>query len=382
MELANLAIVDTPKELRAHRQRFRSAYESVIERNSQFWRYYSQHPATLYGERVHAHLYSDALPEDEFVGYIEKLDEQDTSDNALWYLVFFERGRLVQELVGSKTDELRSQCGYHLHHASKLYIAHECPALIRGHESKCQSIDPIEGAPLSDYELKRTFRVSPKVAAIAGLVCLVLGGVTLFSLPESTSPVPQVISRLDSTEINYTQGYQHKSRPMDALLSSRNLLIEASMIPKGINARRAVLDGRTLALLSDGQATSPNEWAVWQQATPRLADAYDAEQSKFIFELPSVSPWSAYAVQGYRDTLTKALHRLGASVTQSGSVAFSGITMDTLDITYTGELIGIGVMAELLDQPFIAVNQLEMHIDPQYNITKFSLSVDVQGDTQ
>ncbi|MGF1894069.1 hypothetical protein L4D18_21855 [Vibrio campbellii] len=370
MQLAQHAVLDSAKALKLHRQQNPARYERVIEKGKQLWRYYSDNPSTLYGEFLLDQLEGDLYG--RFL-YAEKLD------TGMWYMASF-TPELEQEAIGSLAT-LNHTFGYALHHAERLLVTLKEDHL--ANDKRCTLIPIPDKTKLADYELSLKKKTRGAVVALRLVLALCLGVIGSTWMMQPTT-VTNTAYPIDTAKMLYQQSWSSKVNAYDALMSSRNLLIEASLMPTGMSGQALILEDQTLTIpIAKENVTRAIEKA-WQKATPHLAtyyQSYDNLSGNLSLPLPSPPAWRAYSVHGYRATLTDALERLGAQVTEQQTQQIEGTTITTMFIETEDASIGkLGIMADLLNTPFVALSQLDMEINEHYQLSTLNFTLDVQGE--
>ncbi|HAT8502204.1 TPA: hypothetical protein ACGU7P_004041 [Vibrio vulnificus] len=371
MQLAQRAVLESTKALKLHRQQQPARYERVIEQEGRWWRYYSDTPTTLYGE------FLASCFEGEISGrliYAEKLDESH------WYMASF-TSELAQEAIGTLAI-LSHTFGYALHHAEHLWITDNAFYHHIDKDARCHDIPIPSKERLSEFELAMTPKSKRLPITVgAGLVlCLsVLGGMSLMQ-PNDPSPT---VAPLDSAKQRYEQSWSSKVAARDTLLSARNLLIQASMMPPSMRAKTLLLDAQTLTMPVSKDNLPRALEETWQANTP-LAQYYQSDgplAGRITLPLPSLARWQGYGARGYRTLLIDGLERLGARVTEQSQQVIEGATITTLLVEIGNANIGqVGIIADLLDTPLAAMSQLEMEMNESYQLSRLNFTLDVQGE--
>lgn len=359
------------KALKTHRQQNPARYERVIRKGKQLWRYYSDNPSTLYGEFLLDQLEGDLYG--RFL-YAEKLDD------GVWYMASF-TPELEQEAMGSLVT-LNHTFGYALHHAERLLVTVKEDFL--ANDERCILIPVPDKTKLVDYELSIKRKSRGLVVALSGALALCAGVMGSTWMMHSTTATTEA-ETIPSAKMLYQQSWSSKVNAYDALMSSRNLLIEASLMPTGMSGQALILEDQKLTIPIAKENVSRAIEKAWQQATPHLAtyyQSYDNLSGNLSLPLPSPPAWRAYSVHGYRATLTDALERLGAQVTEQQTQQIEGTTMTTIFIETEDASIGkLGIMADLLNTPFVALSQLDMELNEHYQLSTLNFTLDVQGET-
>lgn len=371
MQLAQHAVLGNAKALKTHRQQNPARYERVIRKGKQLWRYYSDNPSTLYGEFLLDQLEGDLYG--RFL-YAEKLDD------GVWYMASF-TPELEQEATGSLVT-LNHTFGYALHHAERLLVTVKEDFL--ANDERCILIPVPDKTKLVDYELSIKRKSRGLVVALSGALALCAGVMGSTWMMHSTTATTEA-ETIPSAKMLYQQSWSSKVNAYDALMSSRNLLIEASLMPTGMSGQALILEDQKLTIPIAKENVSRAIEKAWQQATPHLAtyyQSYDNLSGNLSLPLPSPPAWRAYSVHGYRATLTDALERLGAQVTEQQTQQIEGTTMTTIFIETEDASIGkLGIMADLLNTPFVALSQLDMELNEHYQLSTLNFTLDVQGET-
>ncbi|MEL7326526.1 MAG: hypothetical protein AAGJ90_14030 [Pseudomonadota bacterium] len=371
MQLAQHAVLGNAKALKTHRQQNPARYERVIRKGKQLWRYYSDNPSTLYGEFLLDQLEGDLYG--RFL-YAEKLDD------GVWYMASF-TPELEQEAMGSLVT-LNHTFGYALHHAERLLVTVKEDFL--ANDERCILIPVPDKTKLVDYELSIKRKSRGLVVALSGALALCAGVMGSTWMMHSTTATTEA-ETIPSAKMLYQQSWSSKVNAYDALMSSRNLLIEASLMPTGMSGQALILEDQKLTIPIAKENVSRAIEKAWQQATPHLAtyyQSYDNLSGNLSLPLPSPPAWRAYSVHGYRATLTDALERLGAQVTEQQTQQIEGTTMTTIFIETEDASIGkLGIMADLLNTPFVALSQLDMELNEHYQLSTLNFTLDVQGET-
>ncbi|MCA3966841.1 hypothetical protein [Vibrio vulnificus] len=375
MHLAHRAVLPTAKSLKTHRQQHPAPYERVLEREGQWWRYYSQQPATLYGEYLSS-LLPFPPPEEKAIKvvYIEHIDHD------LWYMASFEP-LLTQEAVGTLAS-LTHTLGYALYHASHIWVTDAKAYTHIDQDSRCSLIPSVDKSTLIEFELDRkpSSRKVPLILAAAAL--LSLSFITWQMQPPSSPPKP--LQPVDQAKLNYEQRWSNQVNAYDALLSSRNLLLQAAMMPPGLSGHSVTFGQHSLILsVTKDRISAPLE-STWLESHPMLANYYqpiDAHFATITLPLPSLPTWKSHDVNGYRSSLMIGLQRLGANITEQHRQEIGGTQITTLLVEFPQASVGqIGVIAELLKPPFVSLSELEMEINPQHQLPRLSFTLDVQGE--
>ncbi|WP_322805341.1 hypothetical protein SO574_23510 (plasmid) [Vibrio alfacsensis] len=376
MQLAKRAVLESVKALKQHRQQHPARYERVIEREGVWWRYYSEVPATLYGERLLAHF---DLSTGDPIGrllYAEKLDDSH------WYMASFTPS-LEQEAVGTLATLVHS-FGYALHHAQTVWFTDASLMRHMDQDARFVEVAVPDKAVLLDYELtaKTKSKWVPIALGVGLTLCLsVIGGVWMMQL---TAPPPKVVAPIDTAKLLYEQSWTSKVNARDALLSGRNLLVQASMMPTGMKANTVILEGQTLTLTVKKENVTRAMERAWLRHTPSLSSLYQstgATLASIAQPLSPLPPWQGYALNGYRMGLMDALERLGATVTEQGEQQIEGTTIHTLFVELANAPIGqVGIVADLVNAPFVVLSQLDMEMNEQYQLSRLNFTLDVQGD--
>ncbi|WP_050926452.1 hypothetical protein [Vibrio harveyi] len=370
MQLAQHAVLDSAKALKLHRQQNPARYERVIEKGKQLWRYYSDTPTTLYGEFLLDQLEGDL--KGRFL-YAEMLE------NELWYMASF-TPELEQEAIGSLVT-LNHTFGYAIHHAEQFKVTSNEFHLTD--DERCIVTSIPDKTTLADYELTLKPKSKFPIIALSLGLTLCLGAIGSIWMMQP-AVTPKISDPVDTAKLLYQQSWSSKVNAHDALLSSRNLLVQTSLMPTGMTGNTVILEGQTLTLpIAKEKVTRAIEKA-WQEATPHLAKHYqsfDRFTGNISLPLPILPDWQAYSVHGYRTTLIDALERLGAQVTKQQSQQIDGTAITTLFVETENASIGqVGIMADLLNTPFVVLSQLDMEMNEQYQLSRLNFTLDVQGD--
>ena len=381
MKLAQCAVLEDKKALKQHRKRYPAAYERVIVKGTQFWRYTSDAPATLYGEFLqqaleHAFWGSFAAAEGALLVHVEKRSEQ---GEECWYMASF-HPQLEQEHIGTLND-LMPYFRYALHHATHIQVTDETFLHALSAKEKAKTV--VMAAPVYDrderYELQRR-RTSPMIWL--GLGALGLGGALMLALTLWPTPMPEPtqapVPRLTPRQV-YEQDWQNKVVASDALLSARNVLIEAKFMPNEMVLGPLSLQNQSLkAQVSKSTVTRAME-RVWLQANPNLAEHYHPSTGKLNVLFSSPPTWRPAPISGYREGVIDGLERLGGVVNLTEKNRIDNAVITNLKVNFTSLDIGlITVLAELLSAPHVAINRLEMTANEDQ--VALSFEVDLQGE--
>ncbi len=372
MQLAQRAVLHSAKALKQHRQQHPAKYERVIENEGQWQRYYSDNPATLYGEYLLSHFEGDLSGR---LLYAEKLDDSH------WYVASF-TPQLEQEAIGTLAT-LSHTLGYALHHAERIWVTDNDFYLHIDKDARCSHVEVPNKATLNEFELtiKPKSKRTPIALGVGLALCLsVLGGVWMMQ-PKAPPPT---VAPIDTTKLLYEQSWSSKVNAHDALLSARNLLIQASLMPPSMTAKAVILEGQSLTMpISKDKVTRVME-RTWQAATPNLASYYQSSDTLtglITLPLPVLPAWQGYAVDSYRTFLIDGLERLGASVTEQSVQTIDETTITTVYVDMASANIGqVGIMADLLNAPYAVMSQLDMEMNEQYQLSRLNFTLDVQGD--
>ncbi len=371
MQLAQRAELEHIKALKLHRQHYPAEFERVIEHEGAFIRYYSDTPAMLYGEYVLSQLSPHASLSERVV-YVEKRDEHQ------WYMAAFQHHQLNQEASGNLTHVL-SQLGYELHHATQLWVTHDDFYQSYDKDERCQSLDNSlwDSATQADYELEvvkaKTLPLKWVAALVAGI--LIAGSLAIYY--QSTKPKPVTRSKADIASAKYLKRYQTRTvNAHIALINARNLLIEASLMPKGMNADTVGLDKQNLVMRIDNKDLKTSVIHQWFETHPALSALYD--KPNVVLPLPAPKQWHALRPIGYHHLLTESVQRLGGAIEVEKTQTINGTFVTTYRINTSGEMGYIGILADVLHAPFVALNTLQMNRHDQ-SIT-LDISIDVQGE--
>ncbi|ENY3838541.1 hypothetical protein ACFXIQ_004041 [Vibrio vulnificus] len=367
MRLAQRAELENTKTLKLHRQQYPARYERVIEQEGRWWRYYSDTPTTLYGE------FLASCFEGEISGrliYAEKLDESH------WYMASFTPS-LEQEAVGTLATLVHS-FGYALHHAKRVWFTDASLMLHIDQDARFVEVAVPDKATLPDYTLtaKPKSKLAPIALGVGLALCLsVIGCVWLMQL---TAPPPKVVTPIDTAKLLYEQSWASKVNGRDALLSGRNLLVQASMMPPKMRAQSLILDAQTLTMPVSKDNLPRAMEERWQAHSP-LAPYY--HDGRITLPLPPLPLWQGYQAKGYRTLLIDGLERLGARITEQSQQVIEGTTITTLLVEMGNANVGqVGIIADLLDTPLVVMSQLEMEMSEQYQLSRLNFTLDVQGD--
>ncbi len=380
MQLAQRAVLEHTKALKLHRQHYPAEFERVIEKEGKFIRYYSDTPAMLYGEFVLSQLHQHApmtddsqdAPLTERFVYVERRDEH------YWYIAAYQNGELDQEALGNLTH-LLTQFGYAIHHAKRLWVTHEDFYQSYDKEPRCQTLDILfwEKDAQSQYVLDavKAKTVPLKwVTAMLATVLIIGGALTYY---QATKPKPVKRSKAEIASAKYLKTYQ--TRMVDAhvaLINARNLLIEASVMPKGMTADKVVLDRQKLVMRVESKDVKTSTVHQWFETHQALSNVYD--KPDFVLPLPAPTAWQALRPIGYHRLLTESVERLGGTIDMEKTKPIHGIPITTYRIKTTGNLGHIGVLADVLNAPFIALNKLQMSRHDQ--TLTLDVTIDVQGE--
>ncbi len=383
MQLAQRAVLEHTKALKVHRQHYPAEFERIIEKEGKVIRYYSDTPAMLYGDYVlsqlnnneHSFSHSDDTqnaPLSERFVYVEKRDEH------YWYIAAYQNGELDQEAVGNLTH-LLTQFGYAIHHAKRLWVTHEDFYQSYDKEPRCQTLDnslwDTDAQAQYALEAVKAKTVPVKWVVVFLAVTLVIAGVATYY--QATKPKPVKRSKAEIASTKYLNTYQ--TRMVDArvaLINARNLLIEASVMPKGMTADKVVLDRQKLVMRVDNKDVKTSTVHQWFETHPTLAAFYD--KPDFVLPLPAPTAWQALRPIGYHRLLTESVERLGGVIDVEKINPINGIPITTYRIKTTGNLGHIGVLADVLNAPFIALNKLQMSRHDQ--TLTLDVTIDVQGE--
>ncbi|ENH7396030.1 TPA: hypothetical protein ACGVAX_004288 [Vibrio vulnificus] len=367
MRLAQRAELENTKALKLHRQQYPARYERVIEQEGRWWRYYSDTPTTLYGE------FLASCFEGEISGrliYAEKLDESH------WYMASF-TPKLEQEAIGTLAI-LSHTFGYALHHAEHLWSTDNAFYHHIDKDTRCYDIPLPSKETLSEFELTipPKSRTVPIIGGLGlGLCFALLGGGWMWQF---ASPPPNVAVPVDTAKQRYEQSWSSNVAARDALLSARNLLIQASMMPPKMRAQSLILDAQTLTMPVSKDNLPRAMEERWQAHSP-LAPYY--HDGRITLPLPPLPLWQGYQAKGYRTLLIDGLERLGARITEQSLQVIEGTTITTLLVEMGNANVGqVGIIADLLDTPLVVMSQLEMEMSEQYQLSRLNFTLDVQGD--
>ncbi|EJV0278789.1 TPA: hypothetical protein ACVU43_004221 [Vibrio parahaemolyticus] len=380
MQLAQRAVLEHTKALKLHRQHYPAEFERVIEQEGACIRYYSDVPALLYGEYVlsqlkqHAPLTDDSqnAPLSERFVYVERLDEHQ------WYMATFQHHQLSQEASGNLTN-LLSQLGYDLHHATQLWVTHDDFYQSYDKDDRCQSLDISfwDNSAQNEYELETAKAKKMPVKWVITLVAVLLIAGGLATYYQATKPKPVKRSKAEIASAKYLKRYQTRTvNAHDALINARNLLIEASVMPKGMNADKVVLDKQKLIMRVENKDLKTSVIHQWFDSHPTLAALYD--KPDFVLPLPAPKPWQALRPIGYHRLLTESVQRLGGTIDVEKTQTINGTSVTTYRVKTSGEIGHVGILADVLHAPFVALNTLQMsRRDPSITL---DISLDVQGE--
>lgn len=380
MQLAQRAVLEHTKALKLHRQHYPAEFERVIEQEGACIRYYSDTPAMLYGEYVlsqlkqHAPLTDDSqnAPLSERFVYVERLDEHQ------WYMATFQHHQLSQEASGNLTN-LLSQLGYDLHHATQLWVTHDDFYQSYDKDDRCQLLDSSlwDNSAQNEYELEEVKAKTLPIKWVMALVTvlLIVGGFATYY--QATKPQPVKRSKAEIASSKYLKRYQTRTvNASVALVNARNLLIEASVMPTGMNADKVVLDKQRLVMRVDNKDLKTSVIHQWFETHPTLAAHYD--KPNFVLPLPVPKPWHALRPIGYHHLLTESVQRLDGTIDVEKTQTINGTSVTTYRVKTSGEFGHIGILADVLHAPFVALNTLQMSRHDQ-SIT-LDISIDVQGE--
>ncbi len=383
MQLAQRAVLEHTKALKLHRQHYPAEFERVIEKEDKVIRYYSDAPTTLYGEYVLSQLnnnehhlsHSDETqnaPLSERFVYVEKRDEH------YWYIAAYQNGELDQEALGNLTH-LLTQFGYALHHAKRLWVTHEDFYQSYDKEPRCEMLDTslwdIDAQSQYALEAVKAKTVPIKwVIAILTVVLIIAGATTYY---QASKPKPVQRSKAEIASTKYLKTYQTRMvNAHVALINGRNLLIEASVMPEGMTADNVVLDRQKLVMRVESKDVKTSTIDQWFETHPTLATFYD--KPDFVLPLPTPTTWQALHPVGYHRLLTESVERLGGSIDAEKTNPINGLPVTTYRIKTTGNIGHIGVLADVLNAPFVALNKLQMSRHDQ-SLT-LDVTIDVQGE--
>ncbi|WP_045422825.1 hypothetical protein [Vibrio jasicida] len=389
MQLAHKAILAHKKALRQHRQLNPARYERLIERGGQIWRYYSDEPAALFGEYVQSQL--EQGEQQARLVYVHKL-----TDNH-WYFAAFEAETSIEvgedappyqaalhlehEEVGEIHTLLHS-FDYALYAAEKILVSHSDFYLSRDRDERCQDINAFDEMPESfELKAKKTPPLKMVGLGLGALLCLLTSAHLWLSEPDAPVITAVKETPTKTTKMLYLERYKKQRNPKDTLLSARNVLMEAALMPSGMGLTNPITfgDGHLNAGLSQ-QGVKASIAKAWLARHPNIKQHLSNDQ--FAMPLPALPAWQPQPTLGYQALLTEGIERLGGTVTQESTLLqhIDGVTIATLNIHLTGDVGKLFVLADLLDAPFVSLKSLHLEMDEHFTIPRLDLSIDVQGE--
>lgn len=367
MILANRALLYSAKQLKTHRQQHPARFERIIEDDGVYCRYYSDEPALLFGEYVLNQLKAQGDPMGRFV-FAQKLDE------SLWFFASFESGKLEQESVGL-LDALTHEFDYPLRKADRIIATDKAFSGLFSDE-RLLVIEPLVLDEMEAFTLqaKKTLTVNKWVAVmLAALVLSAAAGIALYPKPKP------VVAVVDDAKTRYSKMHLSYAKPTDALMSSVNLLMDASLMPDGIEAKKVTLNNQTVSMSINEDNIAPSIKRAWIESVPSFAQHY--QDNNVTLSLDEPNPWQPYAVKGYSEQLQDALFYLGGTLTQTSEQRIDDARVRTYQLNFTGDVGQIPLLAQLLNVPFVTVSFLEMEMNDSYQITTLNMTLDVQGES-
>jgi len=387
MQLAHKAILAHKKALRQHRQLNPARYERLIERDGQIWRYYCDEPAALFGEYVQSQL--EQGEQQARLVYVHKL-----TDNK-WYFAAFDVAQvqsddepshqvacyLEQEEVGEIHTLLHS-FDYALHVSEKILVSHDDFYLSRDRDERCQNIDAFDAMPESfELKAKETLPLKMMGLGFGALLCLFTSAHLWLSEPDAPVVTAVIDAPIKTAKMLYLEGYKKHRHTKDTLLSARNVLMEAALMPPGMGLTNPITfgDGHLNAGLSQ-EGVKASIAKAWLTRHPNIKQHLNDDQ--FAMPLPALPAWQPQPTRGYQALLTEGVERLGGTISQESTLLqhIDGVTIATLNIHLSGDVGKLFVLADLLDAPFVSLKSLHLEMDEQFTIPRLDLSIDVQGE--
>ncbi|RJX65859.1 hypothetical protein DZ860_21100 [Vibrio sinensis] len=366
MILANRALLYSAKQLKTHRQQHPARFERILEESGVYCRYYSEEPAILFGEYVLSQLKAQGDPTGRFV-FVQKLDE------SLWFFASFEDGQLERESIGLLDAQIHS-FDYSLRKAERI-IATDKAFNGMFMDERLLLIEPFALDEMAAFTLqaKKTLTVNKWGGVmLAAVLFSIVATVALYPEPE---PVVNVV---DDAKTRYSKTHLSYAKPMDALMSGLNLLMDASFMPAGIEAKKVILTNQTLSMTVNEEDIAPSIKSAWLVSMPSLTQHY--QDNSVTLSLVEPNPWRSYAVKGYSEQLQDVLFYQGGTLTQTAEQYIDDTRIRTYQLNFTGNAGQIPLLAQWLNVPFVTVSFMEMEMDDAYQITTLNMTLDVQGE--
>ncbi len=367
IKLANRALLKSAKELKTHRQRQPARFERILELQGKYVRYFSDEPAVLFGEFVLDKLKENGDPMGRLI-FVQRLDESH------WYFAEYLDGLLVRENTGL-LDHLYQQFSYSLRDCSNVIATDKAFHGIFNNEN-IVFVSPMPLDELESYTIQAKQNTRIDIKWFVAAIILVLGISIGFALYPKPEPVKKVV--IDDSKTIYSRTHASHSNAKDALLSSLNLLVDASLMPSGMEATKVVLSGQTLTMPITENDIAPSIKNAWLESVPGIKSVYS--DSNVMFLLTPPDKWQPYEIKGYIEHVQDALFYMGGTLKRESEQFVEGYKIGTYQLKFAGQAGQVSVIAELLDEPFVTVSFLEMEMTTDYQINNLNMTLNVQGE--
>ena len=198
MILANRKTFASSKELSEHQKTYKSKYEKVEQTGDVYIRYWSNEPATRYGDFILSKLPEiiDGDVPDTLV-YLERLEFN------VWFVCVIENNQIVDQLQGA-IDVIIKEFDYDIHQSEHVYVNEPIKNISR----KTISVNTPEKTDLFNYQIAKKKVNTLKL--IGGFVALcIIFAVVFFGVFKSSGinkvPQKQALSPLEKFYQSYRQ---------------------------------------------------------------------------------------------------------------------------------------------------------------------------------
>ena len=397
MQIAKRHDCRTQKQLKAHQKAHFAPFERLGESELGVVRYYSDTPAFALGEAVLSAL----CVEGETLPRLLVLVPHE-HDESLWSGIELLDGRVNKEVVGTLADFARD-LAYECHHADKVLVMGESAPEVAFYKDKQVSVARLTSEQQAAFSLSPVKRPPYKaILSVVGLMA-VLGAVGAYALKDTSKPFAQQVAEVTKVETPSPQAQFEASFPnqyqaSDAIEQMIVGMVNTQMMPAPITANQASWANGLVIVPLKGKVTpkiarywralNPNKSPYWhhgkvkrdEDGHPRLGENGKPEVAPDTIERPTrhASEFERYDLTAFSEDLLFYLMLLDVPTPDVSSAQVGELTVITLNFSMSGEAGKLLLLGDVLDQPFITLNSLNMTWESDANMTA-SLSLTMVG---
>ncbi|MCY9828831.1 hypothetical protein [Vibrio chagasii] len=386
MQIAKRQYCPTVKSLKTHQKAHSAPFERLEHSEEGTVRYYSDSPAFALGEAVLSALSVEGESLPRVVALVPHPHDETT-----WSGIELLDGRVNKEVTGTLTDFTRD-LAYECHHATRVLVMGEEAPEVPFFKDKQVLV------PMLTSEQQQAFSLSPvkrppykTMLCVMGLISI-LGGVGTYALkPKPSPPIQPTVKAVTlSPQAKFEANFPNQYLVSDAIKQMLVGMVNTQMMPEPITASGATWADGLVTVPLTGKVTpkiarywrelNPNKAPYWHHGEVTIGDDGKPKAADDTIERPTrhAGEFERYDLTEFSEDLLFYLMLLEAQDVQKTQSKTGDLSLITLEFKMVGEAGKLLFLGDVLDQPFITLNTLNMTWESDMDMT-VTLSLTMVG---